>query len=272
MKRTKHPFISYDEKGSDYLEKREQIKNYWNEISETLMTVRVNVDKKKELEVLSKLQRRANYYGAIFAALEKKDISWLRRIADDNMRRNSSYVENPITDKEIKELIQLVIVNDMRITRGLEHIKSYFDKKSDQNRWKAFPDNFTTYRKIQTEHIKNALEHLIREIKNTQEVLAGNTNEYNLRDAQAIKGAIDLYNGKTTRKDFHLIWGVSSSDFSDIKDIISSFPYKKLKELQKEYDKRTERPIELQNYTNVYQLDGKYTPEGKIKFTGFDKR
>ncbi|MEI7919021.1 MAG: hypothetical protein WCH65_02125 [bacterium] len=157
----------------------------------------------------------------------------------------------------------------MHITRGLEYIKSYFDKKSDQNRGKAFPDNFTTYRKIQTEHIKNALEHLIREIKRIQDIFAGNTNEWTLTDAQAIKDTIDLYKGKTTRKDSHLIGGVSSSDFSDIKDIISSFPYKKIKEKQKEYDKNTERLIELEKYTNINWLDAKYTPEGKIAFSGF---
>jgi len=273
MTEKKHSFISYAEDENDYLEQREQIKSYWKDISETLMSVRVNVDKKKELEVLSRLQRRANYYGAIFAALEKKDISWLRRIADENARKHSSYVENPITDKEIKELIQLVIVNDMRITSGLDYMKSYFDKKSDQNQMKIFPGNFTTYRKIQTDHMRHALEHLTKEIKNIQNILAGNTNERSLSDAEAIKDRIDLYNGKITHHDYSLnTHTISSSDFADIKDIISSFPYKKLKKQQKEYNKLPERRIELENYTSVHKLDAEYTPEGKIKFTGFDKR
>lgn len=192
---------------ADDQEQKKMIMDYGSRISETLMTTRVNIDKKKELMHLKTLQCFVDYYARMLKIADDYDIHALRDIIDRETRqKNNSYTRNPITDQEIRYLIKLNIIQSIsaKTLDGLDDVHEYFARKYEKNVVSIVIDKFRKYRAIQCNLLEKNIGFLLDEINHLKEIVSGKHEPGDAlldKEMDQLKILIDKLHGKISNKE-----------------------------------------------------------------------
>lgn len=250
------------------------IQEYGSKISEILMTARVNIDKKKELLHLKMLQCFVDYYARILKIADNYEVNKLRESIDrETMQKNYS-LRNNITDQEIRYLIKLNIIQsiDIETVEELEDIQGYFSHKSEKNSLSLVTDKFRKYRAVQCHLLDDAIGYLLDEINGIKTIVSGRdqmgNNSLN-QNIDQLKGLIDKLHGNIYPKNkepLHPSENVESYCIN-IQKLLTSFPYKELKEQKKSNDKSAIYNSNIEPYTSIRKLQADIDTKDRSGYT-----
>jgi len=285
---------------SELNERIERVKEYWLRTKKIKMMLKVNFDIPKEIKHLKTLREITNHYKNLFDQLKTYDTNWLKKIADKYKYSTKWHTLEsvPVSDETLRYLIGINIINTIDYI-PFKEIGKYFREKSFKNDIKSSKWDFIRFRADQGYILFNLIKYTTTRITQVQNSLQGNkkpdkqgvwsTNwDYVEREAytdyeitREIKKAIDSFRGRiplilyrgtshTKSKTPSLTPSLTPSHdalisaFSTLNDIISSFPYKKIKTLPINMSSE-----DINTYSDISNIDIIRHKWWKTEFTWF---